>query len=99
MTDNPSFVLRGIENLSYEHRPIREVGDDEVLVAVQKTGICGSDVHYMVHGQIGDFIVEKPMVTPVISCRLADTIDLGSWARIFRRRDQNWVKSKDCQSG
>jgi len=25
-------------------------------------GICGSDVHYLVHGRIGDFIVEKPMI-------------------------------------
>ena len=38
------------------------VGEREVLVAVKKTGICGSDVHYLVHGRIGDFIVEKPMV-------------------------------------
>jgi len=25
-------------------------------------GICGSDIHYLVHGRIGDFIVEKPMI-------------------------------------
>jgi len=25
-------------------------------------GICGSDVHYLVNGRIGDFIVEKPMI-------------------------------------
>ena len=31
-------------------------------MTVKKTGICGSDVHYLVHGRIGDFIVEKPMV-------------------------------------
>lgn len=29
---------------------------------MKKTGICGSDVHYLVHGRIGDFIVENPMV-------------------------------------
>ena len=38
------------------------VKDTEVLVAVKKTGICGSDVHYLVHGRIGDFVVENPMV-------------------------------------
>lgn len=26
------------------------------------TGICGSDVHYWVHGRIGHFVVESPMV-------------------------------------
>lgn len=25
-------------------------------------GICGSDVHYLVHGRIGDFVLTKPMV-------------------------------------
>lgn len=25
-------------------------------------GICGSDVHYLVHGRIGDFILTKPMI-------------------------------------
>jgi D-xylulose reductase len=60
--DNPSFVLRGVEDVVYEQRPIPEVSDHEVLVEVKKTGICGSDVHYLVEGRIGDFIVEKPMV-------------------------------------
>ncbi|KAI0750744.1 xylitol dehydrogenase [Daedaleopsis nitida] len=62
MSNNPSFVLRKVEDVVYEERPIPDIKDDEVLVAVKKTGICGSDVHYLVHGRIGDFVVEKPMV-------------------------------------
>ncbi|TFK43427.1 xylitol dehydrogenase [Crucibulum laeve] len=62
MSDNPSLVLRGVEDVVHEQRPIPEISGDEVLVEVKKTGICGSDVHYLVHGRIGDFIVEKPMV-------------------------------------
>ncbi|TFY58409.1 hypothetical protein EVJ58_g6428, partial [Rhodofomes roseus] len=62
MSNNPSFVLRGINDVIFEERPIPQIGDDEVLVEVKKTGICGSDVHYMVAGRIGQFIVEKPMV-------------------------------------
>jgi len=34
----------------------------EVLVAINYTGICGSDVHYWVHGAIGHFVVKDPMV-------------------------------------
>jgi D-xylulose reductase len=30
-------------------------------VRISKTGICGSDVHYLLHGAIGDFTLEKPM--------------------------------------
>ncbi|TDL29456.1 xylitol dehydrogenase [Rickenella mellea] len=62
MSNNKSFVLRGIEDVVYEERPIPEINDDEVLVEVKKTGICGSDVHYLVAGRIADFVVEKPMV-------------------------------------
>ncbi|PPQ77661.1 hypothetical protein CVT25_011096 [Psilocybe cyanescens] len=50
-TDNPSFVLRGVEDVVYEERPVPEIKEDEVLVAV----------HYLVHGRIADFVVEKPM--------------------------------------
>lgn len=34
----------------------------EVLLEMDCVGICGSDVHYLVHGRIGDFILEKPMI-------------------------------------
>ncbi|EKM59197.1 uncharacterized protein PHACADRAFT_249477 [Phanerochaete carnosa HHB-10118-sp] len=62
MSNNPSFVLQAVERVEFEERPIPDIRDTEVLVEVKKTGICGSDVHYLVHGRIGDFIVEKPMV-------------------------------------
>ncbi|KAF7776014.1 hypothetical protein Agabi119p4_4407 [Agaricus bisporus var. burnettii] len=62
MSDNPSFVLHAIEDVRYEQRPVPEPGPDDVIVEVKKTGICGSDVHYLVHGRIGDFIVREPMV-------------------------------------
>jgi D-xylulose reductase len=62
MSDNPSFVLRGVDDVVYEQRPIPEISGDDVLVEVKKTGICGSDVHYLVEGRIGDFVVKSPMV-------------------------------------
>ena len=34
----------------------------EVQIGVHSVGICGSDVHYWVHGAIGDFIVKEPML-------------------------------------
>lgn len=33
-----------------------------MLVAVNYTGICGSDVHYWQHGAIGHYVVRDPMV-------------------------------------
>jgi D-xylulose reductase len=39
-----------------------KVGPNDVRVAVHTVGVCGSDVHYYVHGGIGDYIVTQPMV-------------------------------------
>ncbi|KAK4878856.1 hypothetical protein RN001_011362 [Aquatica leii] len=61
-TDNLTAVLYGINDLRLEQRPIPEPKDDEVLLKMEVVGICGSDVHYLVHGRIGPFVVEKPMV-------------------------------------
>jgi len=32
------------------------------FVRVRRVGICGSDVHYYLHGRIGPFIVDKPLI-------------------------------------
>lgn len=29
---------------------------------IQCVGICGSDIHYLVHGSIGNYVVKEPMV-------------------------------------
>ncbi|KAG8852393.1 hypothetical protein FRB96_008739 [Tulasnella sp. 330] len=64
-TDRQSFIDgRDHIDLKYivsEYHSITVAADD-VLVEVKKTGICGSDVHYLLHGRIGDFVVEAPMV-------------------------------------
>jgi len=60
--DNLTAVLYGINDLRLEQRPIPKPNDDQVLLQMEVVGICGSDVHYLVHGRIGPFVVEKPMV-------------------------------------
>jgi hypothetical protein len=124
MSDNISFILQSVGQVSFDHRPIPEsaviylvvlrrhlsiysltVGDDEVLIEVKKTGrprllfsfqqivdarptrylwirctviysfvayrlLTGyhhAQVHYLVHGRIGDFAVESPMVHLMMS--------------------------------
>jgi D-xylulose reductase len=39
-----------------------EVGPDDVKIAIENVGVCGSDVHYFTHGRIGPYVVEAPMV-------------------------------------
>jgi len=60
--DNLTAVLHGIEDLRLEQRPIPEISDNDVLLEMDCVGICGSDVHYLTKGRIGDFIVTAPMV-------------------------------------
>ncbi len=38
------------------------LGAEDVRIAVDVVGVCGSDVHYYTHGKIGPFVVEQPMV-------------------------------------
>ncbi|KOS21516.1 putative D-xylulose reductase A [Escovopsis weberi] len=60
---NLSFVLNKPNDVVFEERPKPSLSDPtRVLVAVNYTGICGSDVHYWVHGAIGHFVVKDPMV-------------------------------------
>lgn len=40
----------------------REVGPEDVKIAIHTVGVCGSDVHYYTHGAIGSFILREPMV-------------------------------------
>ena len=42
---NRSVVWVGARKLEIQQRPIRPPGDDEVLVEIVSTGICGSDCH------------------------------------------------------
>jgi len=60
--DNLTAILYKTGDLRLENRPIPEPKDHEVLLRMSAVGICGSDVHYLVKGRIGDFIVKAPMV-------------------------------------
>ncbi|XP_016915222.2 sorbitol dehydrogenase [Apis cerana] len=60
--DNLTAILYGINDIRLEQTPIEEPNQDEVLIQMGCVGICGSDVHYLVNGRIGDFVVHKPMI-------------------------------------
>ncbi|XP_036149781.1 sorbitol dehydrogenase [Monomorium pharaonis] len=60
--DNLTAILYGINDLRLENTNIEEPEDNEVLLEMGCVGICGSDIHYLVHGRIGDFVLTKPMI-------------------------------------
>ena len=58
-----ALVLESLKELQIRDMDIYgDCGDDEVRIAIKNVGICGSDVHYYLHGAIGPYIVKEPMV-------------------------------------
>ena len=55
-------VLHQARDLRLEDVPTPAIGLDDIKVAIRSVGVCGSDVHYLRTGRIGDFIVEAPMI-------------------------------------
>jgi len=62
MADNLSAVLVKTGDLQLLQRPKPSPDKNQVLIRMQKVGICGSDVHYWTNGAIGSFILESPMI-------------------------------------
>jgi L-idonate 5-dehydrogenase len=57
-----AFLLHGARDLRAANLPKPVPGPGEVLVAMRRAGICGSDIHYYSHGQVGSFVPKRPFV-------------------------------------
>lgn len=58
-----ALVLKEKNRLAIEDFPAEgPLGAGDVRIGIKDVGICGSDVHYFLHGNIGDFVVRAPMV-------------------------------------
>ena len=55
-------VLHGIRDVRMESRAVPVPAPHEVLVKIERVGVCGSDVHYFTEGKIGRYVVEQPMI-------------------------------------
>jgi L-idonate 5-dehydrogenase len=54
--------IHGAEDLRVESMPEPEPGPGEVCLKLGAGGICGSDLHYFLHGRIGSFLVREPLI-------------------------------------
>ncbi len=61
-TTMKAAVLHAADDLRVEEVAVPPMGSDDVLVRVRDCGICASDVHYFVHGRIGEYVVREPMI-------------------------------------
>ena len=57
-----AFYLHGAEDMRETQTQMPDIDADQVLVKVKACGICGSDVHYYVHGRNGDFVPQRPFI-------------------------------------
>ncbi|WP_030253133.1 NAD(P)-dependent alcohol dehydrogenase [Streptomyces violens] len=55
-------VLHAAEDLRIEELPLRPLGADDVLIAVDAVGVCGSDMHYFASGRNGGNVLRQPTV-------------------------------------
>lgn len=57
-----SIVIHAAKDLRIEDRATPEPGLGEVQIAVATGGICGSDLHYYLHGGFGAIRLREPMI-------------------------------------
>jgi L-iditol 2-dehydrogenase len=54
--------LHGVRDVRLEELPRPTPGPGQVLLRVASVGVCGSDVHYYLHGRIGIQVVHAPII-------------------------------------
>jgi D-xylulose reductase len=62
------------------------VGRDDVKIAIDTVGVCGSDVHYYTHGRIGPYVVDAPMVLGHEAAGVI--VEIGSGVTSFKVGDR-----------
>ncbi|WP_281444856.1 alcohol dehydrogenase catalytic domain-containing protein, partial [Paenarthrobacter nicotinovorans] len=58
----PAVVAHGKGDLRIEDIPLAAPQPNESIVEIAYGGICGSDLHYWLHGAAGESILKEPMV-------------------------------------
>ena len=57
-----TLVAHAAKDLRIEERAVPSPGKGEVLIRMQRGGICGSDLHYYNHGGFGTVRLKEPMM-------------------------------------
>ncbi|UUL75123.1 L-idonate 5-dehydrogenase [Pseudarthrobacter sp. Fe7] len=61
-SSGPALVAHAAGDLRIDEVPLPEPAPDEAVVEVAYGGICGSDLHYWLHGAAGESILKAPLV-------------------------------------
>jgi len=58
----PAVVAHAAGDLRIENIPVAPPHPDQAVVEIAYGGICGSDLHYWLHGAAGESVLKAPMV-------------------------------------
>lgn len=61
-TAGSALVVHGVGDLRFDPVHLAEPREDEAVVEIAYGGICGSDLHYWLHGAAGESILRQPLV-------------------------------------
>lgn len=82
-----ALVLEEKLRLSLRSIDITEpLGPGDVRIAIRSVGICGSDMHYYLHGAIGPYVVREPMILGHEASGVV--VETGSEVRDLRTGDR-----------
>ncbi|MHC1749666.1 MAG: NAD(P)-dependent alcohol dehydrogenase [Cellulosilyticaceae bacterium] len=59
---NQAAFMTGLNKIAIRDIKMPSLKEEQVLVKLEYVGICGSDVHYLEHGRIGDFVVNGDFI-------------------------------------
>ncbi|KAH9174904.1 GroES-like protein [Lactarius sanguifluus] len=62
LPNHQAAVLYGPKDLRVDDRTLWPPQHGQAQVAIVATGLCGSDLHYYLHGRNGDFALQSPLV-------------------------------------
>ncbi|PXY28163.1 L-idonate 5-dehydrogenase [Prauserella muralis] len=62
MATAQALVVHAAGDLRVEERTLPEPAPHEAVVAIGYGGVCGSDLHYVAHGAVGESVLRAPMV-------------------------------------
>lgn len=79
-------VMHGPRDLRVEERPLPIAATGELLVKIHHVGICGSDMHFLKDGRLGNWLVDEPLVLGHESA--GEVVDIGPGVSGFKLGDR-----------
>ncbi len=72
-----AVTIHAARDLRIDEAPLGELGEKQVEIGVSVGGICGSDLHYYLHGGFGTVRLREPMILGHEVAGVVETVGAG----------------------